>query len=287
MPIYTNRFMISFVVVVSIFSLFMILLFLGVFNQKEIIKSPTEKALKTKFAKEREGEQNLGFNLVDPGQAPEEIRKMVRLGYNIMINTTQYAAGYSGGKLNCTNCHFAGGNTTGERNAGISLVGAAATYPSYNARTKTVIDMPTRINLCFERSMNGKALPLNSREMLALVTYLQWISKGVPIYDKVPWLGLPKLESKHVAKLDGGKKVYATYCAMCHGKEGQGEIENRIPPLWGPKAFNESAGMNRKDTLASFIYYNMPYQQEQMLTEEQAIDVAAFIVSQPKPKFKN
>lgn len=286
MSIHSSKYLKSFLVVVSLFALFMILLFMGVFDQGQTWKSPTEKALKAKFALERDGDRNLNFDLVDPEQAPKEIRELVRLGYNIMLHTTQYAAGYAGDRLSCTNCHFAGGNTTGERNAGISLVGVAATYPSYSERAKAVIDLPTRINLCFERSMNGKALPLNSREMLALVTYLHWISKGLPVYEKVPWLGLPKLSSRHIAKVDNGKKVYAKYCAMCHGKDGQGELENRIPPLWGPKGFNVAAGMNQVDTLASFIYSNMPYQEEQTLTEEEAIDVAAYIVSQPKPTSK-
>ena len=32
-----------------------------------------------------------------------------------------------------------------------------------------------RINGCFERSMNGKMLPPESKEMTALVAYLKWL----------------------------------------------------------------------------------------------------------------
>lgn len=274
------------IVVVAVIGVLLLLPFLGVFEQSETWRSPTEKALKAKLVKENNGLQDLHFDLVDPDQAPEEIRNIVRQGYNIMINTPQYAGAYVGDRLSCTNCHFAGGNTTGGRGAGISLVGVAATYPSYSKRYKAVIDLPTRINSCFERSMNGKPLPLNSGEMLAIVTYLHWISRGIPLYDSVPWLGMSKLESKHVPDPNNGKKVYKTTCAMCHGKEGLGENENLIPPLWGPKSFNDGAGMNNPATLASFIYYNMPYEEESMLTVEQAIDLAAFIGQQPRPKYK-
>lgn len=281
---FNSKYFWPFVIIAGAFFFVLLLPFIGIFEQNETWPSPTEKALKAKMAKENQGLQNLRLDLVDAGQAPEEIRQLVRLGYNIMLQTPQYAAAYVGDRLSCTNCHFSGGNSTGGRGAGLSLVGVAATYPSYNARSKTVMDLPARINNCFQRSMNGKPLPLNSREMLALVTYLHWISKGVPIYDKVPWLGWSKLSSSHVPNPKNGKIVYSTYCAMCHGKDGLGEIDNHIPPVWGPKAFNDAAGLSQQDTLASFIYYNMPYEENIQLTEEQALDVAAFIIRQPHPK---
>lgn len=37
-----------------------------------------------------------------------------------------------------------------------------------------------RINGCMERSMNGEALPNDSREMEAMIAYLKWLSEGVP-----------------------------------------------------------------------------------------------------------
>lgn len=244
--------------------------------------SPSQKAIEAKHRKEKEYLEHLNFNLVDPNQAPASIRDLVKFGYQIMLDTPKNASKYAGDRLSCTNCHFAGGDTTGGKNGGISLAGSAAMYPRFDKRIGEVIDLPKRINLCFERSMNGKALPLDSKEMLALVAYLQWISKGIPIYQNVPWLGLPHLEKKHNPDPEQGKKIYDVQCALCHGKEGQGEVQNEIPPLWGPHSFNDKAGMNSEDTLASFNFYNMPYT-EATLTEEQAWDVAAFIVRQPRP----
>jgi thiosulfate dehydrogenase len=118
--------------------------------------------------------------------------------------------------------------------------------------------------------------------MRSLLTYFQWISRGIGIYSDVRWLGLPSLKSKHISNAENGQKVYNVYCAMCHGKEGDGELANEVPPLWGPKSFNVLAGMHVEKTLASFIYYNMPYE-DPGLSEEQALDVAAFIARQPRP----
>lgn len=244
-------------------------------------ESPTEKAIAAKLRKE--GLENLHFDLVDPGQAPEPIRDLVQLGYQIMLHTPENASDYVGDRLNCTNCHFGGGNTIGGKQAGIALAGVAATYPNYNARMEKVLDLPARINNCFMRSMNGKALPLDSKEMLALVTYFQWISNGFPIYREVPWLGLPHLRSNHVPDPLNGQKIYADKCALCHGVEGLGEVHADIPPLWGPHSYNVHAGMQNVETLASFVYSNMPYNEPSSLSVEQALDVAAFISQQPRP----
>lgn len=246
--------------------------------------SDVENAISKKYAKEARGLEDLHFDLVDPGQAPQQIRDLVQLGYHIMLSTPESIDQYKGARISCTNCHFAGGNTTGGKNGGISLVGVAAVYPKYNSRTNTVDTLAERINNCFERSLNSNPIPLDSKEMKALLAYMQWISHGIGIYTAVPWLGLPKLESTHIPDRVAGQKVYAAYCAMCHGKEGRGEVHAEIPPLWGPDSFNTLAGMNVESTLASFTYYNMPYT-DAGLTIEQALDVAAFIAQQPRPEY--
>lgn len=253
--------------------------------QSTVDVSLTEKTLSQKLALEKESEQKLHYDLVDATQSPQPIHDAVILGYNILLNTPKYASAYVTSQMSCTNCHFAGGNNTGGNNTGISLAGVAATYPKYNRRSETVIELNQRINDCFERSLNGKPLPLNSLEMNAIVTYLHWISKGMPIYSEISWLGLPELEKTHIPNPENGKKVYETYCAMCHGKNGEGEQQHQIPPLWGENSFNDGAGMNVEETLASFIYYNMPYLNAPLLSTEETWDVASFIIQQPRPHF--
>ncbi|ENT3660806.1 c-type cytochrome [Campylobacter jejuni] len=41
------------------------------------------------------------------------------------------------------------------------------------------------MNGCFERSMNGKRMPSDTPEMKAMLTYMQWLSQGVPVGAKI------------------------------------------------------------------------------------------------------
>lgn len=238
-----------------------------------------------------EGHHRYGFDLVDPGQAPEENRESVKRGYSLMQSTPFFAPQYVGSDLSCTNCHFAEGDTIGGKNNGFSLVGVTTTYPRYSPRDGKVISLADRINNCFERSLNGKPLPTNSQEMKDLLNYLDWISIEVKHLKKIPWLGIDYLKSSHIPDPEQGQKIYARSCALCHGKDGAGggklppPRNDSIPPLWGPKSFNDGAGMNNPAMIAAFIYWNMPYMQP-FLTEDEAIDVAAFVLQQPRPHFE-
>lgn len=235
--------------------------------------------------------QLLGFNLVDPEQAPPEIRDSVLRGYRLIMNTPFYAPEFAKNQLECTNCHFAGGDTLGGKNGGISLVGVTTTYPQFSKRSGRVISLEERIMNCFRRSMNGHAPEADSQIMKDMVNYLHWISKEVEHVKDIPWLGLPVIKNSHVPNAEEGKKLYQKYCASCHHLDGDGggelsDLEGKtIPPLWGPNSFNDGAGMNTLRVLASFIFLNMPYQQAR-LTEEEALDIAKFVTEQPRPHFE-
>lgn len=271
--------------IILVSCILVLLFFLYEFQEYPPEESPTERAINHKLERESKEEQKFQFDLVDPSQAPQFIREAVHFGYQIMIHTAQYVPGHARKEMSCTNCHFAGGDTTGGKGGGISLAGVAARYPQYSERHKSVQDLAGRVNDCFERSLNGEALALDSQEMLAILSYLHWISKGVPIYEKVPWLGLPHLEIMHLANAEKGKMIYEMKCALCHGKEGEGEVEHQIPPVWGPNSYNDGAGMHVESTLAAFIYMNMPYG-EPTVSLQEAADVAAFIARQPRPHFE-
>lgn len=246
--------------------------------------NPTQIFIERKLAQENKVYKDLQFDLVDPAKAPESIQELARFGFEAMVNTKKIAPEYVGNDLSCTHCHFAGGDTTGGAQGGFSLAGVATKYPAFDVNFNKVIDLPTRINSCFLKSMNGKALPLDSQLMLAFVTYFQWISKNLPIYATIPWLGIPALSSSHVGNIEQGKQVFDTYCSLCHKEKYIGEIYP--PQLWGNGSFNDAAGMSKIPKLASFIYWNMPYSDRTpILTEEQAIDVAAYILSKPRPHY--
>lgn len=223
------------------------------------------------------------YNPPKPEDAPLELRETVMFGYNIMNDTRKYAGEYVGNKLRCSSCHFNGGMTTSGREGGLSLVGVVTKYPAYVARAKGEVDILARTNSCFERSMNGKPLPLDSKEMVALVTYYQWISKGLPVYENIPWLGLKPIKSDHKPDAENGKLVYATQCASCHGTKGEGTM--LAPPIWGEDSFNDGAGMSTSKDFAAFVFLHMPRGNPDLSTEE-ALDLAGFVKSQPRPHFE-
>lgn len=244
----------------------------------------TELSINRKLARDAKTYHQLQFDLVDPNGAPESIQELVKLGFKLMVHTKEYAAGHTGNQLSCTHCHFAGGNTTGGAQGGISLAGVAAKYPAFDEGLGKVIDLPDRINNCFLKSMNGQALSLESRLMLALTTYLHWISKDLPIYGNIPWLGLKPLASGYKANSRQGKQIYDTYCATCHKEDYRGSIYP--PALWGAGSFNDGAGLAVRTKLAAFIFWNMPYgDKTPLLSEEQAQDVAAYVLTKPRPQF--
>jgi thiosulfate dehydrogenase len=248
----------------------------------DFTQSETDLAIERKLSRESEGMDTLSFQLHDPEQSPVDIHDTVMYGYKLITKTSELLPKYVGNALNCTHCHFAGGNTIGGKSNGISLAGVAAVYPDYNERSKEIITLQERINGCFLRSMNGLPLPINGTEMEAFVTYLHWISKDFPIYEKIPWRGLPKLKIDRDPNEKQGMESFEMKCAPCHGKDGAGG--NFVPPLWGPNSFNDGAGMNKIDTFASFIFLNMPYH-DPGLTKEEAYDIASFVTKQPRPKY--
>lgn len=240
--------------------------------------SPTELKIHDALSTQR-----TVFDLVDPEQAPPEIHKEVMYGFHILIHTPHLLPENVGGTLSCTNCHFSAGNTLGGKGGSISLAGIAALYPSYNQRSKEILTLEERVNNCFERSLNGKPLNFDSKEMKAIITYLHWISLDFPIYRPLPWRGLKPLKATREPNLANGEKIYFANCANCHGKEGEGKI--RVPAIWGENSFNDGAGLNQLETLSAFIYANMPYKNES-LSPEEALDVAAFLKKQPRPHFE-
>ena len=222
------------------------------------------------------------FNQPSLESAPADIKDAVMLGYNIMMNTAKYAGGYTGNKLTCSNCHFKGGMTSGGENGGLSLTGVGASYPQYKKRQNYSVNLVTRTNDCFQRSMNGRPLTADSKEMTAIVTYYQWISKGLPIYGNIPWLGLKHLTSNHKPDEKKGKQVFKNKCAACHGENGQGSPA--APPVWGNGSFNDGAGMAKTANLAAFAHFNMPLGNPDLPVND-ALDVAAFVAAQPRPHF--
>ena len=152
-----------------------------------------------------------------------------------------------------------------------------------------------RLNACMTRSMNGRALPAGGPEMQALVAYIKFLSTGVAPGQLLPGMGtgnMPELDQ--AADPTRGAASYASTCGACHGPNGAGirrslpttDLGYMMPPLWGSDSFNDGAGMARLITAANFLHFNMPHGVDYLnpqLSSEQAWDIAAYVLSQPRP----
>ena len=205
--------------------------------------------------------------------------RSVRRGRALMRNTRDSMRTYVGNKLNCTNCHSQDGT---QPNA-MPWVGVYSRFPQYRARSGYVQIVEDRINDCFKRSLNGRAVPTESRDMRDMVNYLAFLSLGYPVGAEVMGQGIPA-----VPPVPGnearGRTIYAAKCAVCHGPNGQGT--QAAPPVWGPQSYNIGAGMARVRTAAAFIKEVMPQTAPRTLSAQEAYDVATYINKKPRPDFR-
>lgn len=226
----------------------------------------------------------------DTTQIPhDEFGKMVKYGRELMLNTAYYIGPngingkYLGNKMNCTNCH----QDAGTKPFSFNLMRTHENYPQYRARENKVLTVFDRINNCVMRPHSGIPLPHDSKEMIALASYLKWINSFVVKTDSFPGeKNLTLVYPNRAANPIAGKKLYSVHCQRCHAENGQGKmnadsITYEYPPVWGLHAYQPGSSMHRNIVHARWIKANMPYDQasynKPVLTDEEALDIAAFI----------
>lgn len=233
----------------------------------------------------------------------DEWGRTVRYGRDLIAETSSLigpetkdpALRFAGNNLNCQSCHL----EAGTKQFGQPLIGVYGDFPNYRAREGMVGTIEDRIQGCMARSMNGRPLPPGSRELTAMVAYIKFLSTGIPVGGRTEGRGAGRMpELSRAADPVRGRAVYAENCAACHGADGQGQRVAAIgdgkgysmPPLWGNDSFNDGAGMARLITAANFIRSNMPFGTswtEPALSLDDTWDVAAFVISQPRPHKAN
>jgi thiosulfate dehydrogenase len=169
---------------------------------------------------------------------------------------------------------------------GGSFVGLYGRFPQWNKRSHRVIALQDRIAECFLYSMNGRPPAYSSREMIAVVSYIAWLSRGTKVGASQPQadrfiepLPSPSPDTVH------GAAIYAQKCEMCHGANGAG-VSTAFPPLWGATSFNTGAGMAHIDRMTGFVHYNMPQNAPGTLSLQDAYDVSAFVLQHGRPHFQ-
>ena len=199
-------------------------------------------------------------------------------GRAILLATRDSLPRNVGNSLRCASCHL----DNGLRRNAMPWIGSYARFPQYRARSGKVDLIEDRINDCFERSMNGKALAHSGPDMRDIVSYLAFLSNGIPVGAQMDGQGLARLKPIN-GDVKRGVAIFASTCTRCHGANGQGTA--LAPPLWGARSYNVGAGMANIITAASFIHALMPIDRAQQLTEQQAFDVATYINTRPRPDF--
>lgn len=234
---------------------------------------------------------------------PGPYKELVQYGHELTTRTFAHIGPevvdvrkrFAGNNLACASCH----QQAATKPFAMPWTGVSATFPQYRGREDDISTVEERVNGCMERSMSGKALPLDSREMKAFVTYISFLSRGIPVGATVEGAGMvqSKMPNRR-ANLDNGAKVYAAQCVACHGDNGQGVRAGQpgdaqgyvFPPLWGPDTFNTGAGMNRLAMATRFVKHNMPQGTNfdaPQLSDDDAYDVAAYMLSKPRPEKAN
>ena len=218
-----------------------------------------------------------------PGGA---LGESIRLGRELVEKTTTHPLSkpYSGNALNCTSCHLKNGTDL----QAATFIGVASAYPAWSPRERRVITLEDRILNCFMRSCNGKRPPLGSEVSVSILTYITWLSSGQPIRmnpdrplgpNPLPQVSLAGFKPDQ----NKGSQLYSERCASCHGRNGLGRRMN--PPLWGERSYNDGAGLAEVQKLASWLKPSMP-PEETDLTDDEALNIAAFINSHDRPKFR-
>lgn len=229
------------------------------------------------------------------GIKEESEKKLVEYGKDIIANTAKYFGPKGSVKamatngMNCQNCHLNAGTKT----FGNNYSAVASAYPKYRARSGAIENIYKRVNDCFERSLNGLTLDTTSKEMQAIVAYIQFLGKDVKKGEKPKGVGFKDLALlDRACSPENGSKLYVEKCASCHQKSGEGQWNAshdafQYPPLWGENSYNDGAGLYRITNFAKYIKSNMPLgasHDNPILSDEEAWDIAAFVNSQPRPK---
>ena len=227
---------------------------------------------------------------VDTTKIPnDQFGEAIRYGRQLVLNTAYFIGPdgikgkYAGNKLNCANCH----QDAGTKSYSFNLIPSFANYPQYRARENKVLTIAERINNCIERPLNGKPLPLDSKEMVAIISYLKWLNGFGPKSNTFKGAKNLDIEMPAIAASPGrGEILYKAECLRCHGANGEGVIQldgvrYLYPPLWGKNSYQGGSSMHRIIKAAQWIKSNMPFDKatagKPYLTDAQALDLAAFI----------
>jgi len=240
--------------------------------------------------------------VIDTTKIPNnKFGEAVKYGRELLLNTAYYigpngiSGKYLGNQMNCTNCH----QDAGTKPFSFNLISSHGNYPQYRAREGKVLTLAERVNNCVMRPHNGKPLPLDSKEMISILSYLKFINESAPKNNQ--FIGEKGIEIQFISRAANSQKgsvLYSQQCLRCHGANGEGlmrfdNVTYQYPPLWGSNSYQPGSSMHRIIKQAQWLKANMPNDKatwdKPFLTDEEALDIAAFvnddrIHNRPSPK---
>lgn len=213
----------------------------------------------------------------------DPMTEYIEYGEELFNETNELLPENVGNELSCQSCHADGGLGVNS-----SMVGVSTQFPQYRPREGVVFTLEDRINGCMKRSMNGSDIDYDSKEMRSLTAYLTYISEGIETGEDIPWRMLNTMEEIPEPDVARGEELYEEKnCLSCHGSEGAGTGANSGPALWGDDSFNDGAGINRMAKMAGYIQNNMPPDEEEKLSDQEAADLAAYLLSHDRPEWEH
>ncbi len=103
------------------------------------------------------------FSQKDLGRWRAEFNTVMEKGEKLFHSTL------GSNQVSCDQCHPNGANTHPE------------TYPKFQKQLGKVATLREMINWCLQNPLEGKPLPLDSDEMIALEAYITWERRGIPL----------------------------------------------------------------------------------------------------------
>ena len=127
----------------------------------------------------------------------------------------------------CADCHD---------DARTSMKGVAARYPAFDPASSRPINLEQRINICRAERQQAKPLPYESKEMLALSTYVANQSRGEPI--------APPDDERLKPFREAGRETYNRRqgqlnlaCTHCHNDNWGKRLAGNLIPQGHPNGY--------------------------------------------------
>jgi sulfur-oxidizing protein SoxA len=132
----------------------------------------------------------------------------------VLDGETLWARKAGAANQSCADCHG---------DARTSMKGVAARYPAYNAARGRPVDLEQRINMCRADRQQAAPLAFESKELLALQTYVATQSRGMPI--EIPD------DAQTKPFIDAGREIFTRRqgqlnfaCTQCHDDNWNGRL---------------------------------------------------------------